>query len=69
VGSTSGTGFLPLQVFYAQHRCKKTFFTFFYFIMFLRLLTFFYFPTFILFFKKRWQSSERQADLREALSK
>jgi len=70
VGSTSGTGFLPLQVFYAQHRCKKTFFTFFLFChVFLRLLTFCLFSNVYFIFKKRWQSSERQADLQEALSK
>ena len=36
-----------------RHRCKKNVFTF---------LTFFIFQTFFLFLKKRWQSSERQAD-------
>jgi len=48
---------------------QKTFFTFFYFVTFLRLLTFFLFSNVYFIFKKRWQSSERQADLQEALSK
>jgi len=34
----------------------------FYFGHFLRFLTFFLFSNVILFFRKRWQSSERQAD-------
>jgi len=45
-----------------SHRCK-TFFTFFILVMFFNVfLTFFIFQTFFLFLKKRWQSSERQAD-------
>jgi len=46
---------LPIDV-------KKTFFTFFYFGHVLRFLTIFYFPNVFYFFKKSWQSSERQAD-------
>jgi len=46
----------------SHHRCKtkKTFFTFFILVTFLRFSTFFYFPNVFLFLKKRWQSSERQ---------
>jgi len=48
---------------YAQkHRCKKTFFSVFYLaVTFLRFLTFLFSKGFFIF-KKRWQSSERQAD-------
>jgi len=43
------------------HRCKKRFLTFFLFwSRFLRSLTFFILQTFFIF-KKRWQSSQRQA--------
>jgi len=51
-----------------HHRCKKTFFTFLILVTFFNVLTFFYFPNVFLFkktffiLKKRWQSSERQAD-------
>jgi len=45
----------------------KTFFTFFYFGHLFTFLTFFLFSNRFLF-KKRWQSSERQADEQEALS-
>ena len=38
-----------------NHRCKKRFYVF-------------YFPN-VFIFKKRWQSSEREADKQEALSK
>jgi len=42
---------------------KKNVFTLFYFgHVFLRFLTFFYFSNVFFIFKKRWQSSERQAD-------
>jgi len=40
------------------NRCKNVF-TFFYFG---HVFTFLIFQAFFLFFKKRWQSSERQAD-------
>jgi len=44
------------------HRCKKRFYVFFIFwSRFLRFLTLFLFSK-RLFKKKRWQSSERQAD-------
>ena len=39
----------------------KTFVGFFYFSHVFTFLTFFYFPN-VFYFKKRWQSSERQAD-------
>jgi len=46
-----------------NHRCEKNdFYVFFILVTFLRFLTFFYFPDVFLFLKKRWQSSERQAD-------
>jgi len=41
---------------------KKTFFTNFILVTFFTFLTFCYFPNVFLFFKKRWLSSERQAD-------
>jgi len=46
-----------------DHRCKNVF-TFFILVTFFTFLNVFYFPNvfFYFFFKKRWQSSERQAD-------
>jgi len=48
-----------------RHRCKKRFFyVFFYFahVLGLRFLRSLFFKRFFIFLKKRWQSSERQAD-------
>jgi len=47
---------------------KKVFTFVLFWSRFLRFLTFFYFSN-VFVFKKRWQSSERQADQQEALSK
>jgi len=44
------------------HRCKKRFLRFFILVTFLRFLNFFIFQTFFFILKKRWQSSDRQAD-------
>jgi len=45
-----------------RHSCKNFFYIFLFWSRFLRFLTIFIFQTFFLFLKKRWQSSERQAD-------
>jgi len=44
------------------HRCKKTFLRFFYFGHVFTFLNVFLFSKRFLFLKKRWQSSEPQAD-------
>ena len=66
---------LPARVSY-HYKCsmhsidaKNIFYVFFILSCFLRLLTFFLFSNVYFILKKRWQSSERQADLQEALSK
>jgi len=52
-----------------NHRCKKRFLKFFLFCSrFLPFLTCFYFPNVFFISKKRYQSSQRQADQQEALS-
>ena len=50
---------LLIDVYGLKHRCKKTFFMFFYFGHVFNV--FFNFPN-VFYFKKRWQTSERQAD-------
>jgi len=50
---------LLIGVYGLKHRCKKTFLCSFILVMFFNV--FLIFQTFF-YFKKRWQTSERQAD-------